>query len=633
MHEHKLILGTAGHIDHGKTSLVRALTGIDTDRLTEEKQRGITIDLGFARLPLDDDLEFGIVDVPGHEAFIRNMLAGATGIDLALLVVAADEGMMPQTREHLAILELLGVRSAVVAITKADLVEPDWLDLVLEEVREELLGTPFAGAPLVPVSSTTGAGLDDLRAALAAAGTKIGERSAGDLFRLPVDRIFTVRGTGTVVTGTIWSGTVRRDQMVRILPADFTARVRSLQIHGMDAEAALAGQRAALSLVGIDRDRLERGDVLVSDPAWRTTLMLTTRLRILAGSTWALESRQRVRFHLGTAEIMARAVLLDAEEIGPGEEGWVQLRLEEPIVARAGDRFVIRSYSPVTTIGGGVVVEPAPVKRKRLTQTDRTALDSRLEGAADEKITALAASGAGKGVSASWLPIATGLTPAEITTALDRLTPDTIVRVGGLVFDARELRDATDRLLKAVEDYHDANPLRPGMDREELRRALPPTTSAELGEFILARLLADGSIEARDNLIVRSGFRPKLNDAQHQLREHLMKMLTEGGLTPPSLAELPAHVRAEPDLRPILKLLELDGAIVPLTAEMYLARPVAETAMARARQELQRRGALTPADFKEVFPISRKYLIPLLEFLDRSGVTVRRGDTRILGAG
>src|SRR5690606_6716769 len=316
-----LVLGTAGHIDHGKTALVRALTGVDTDRLAEEKRRGITIDLGFANLRLPDGQELAVVDVPGHEAFIRNMLAGATGIDIVLLVIAADEGVMPQTREHLAIVDLLGVRCGVVAITKVDLVEREWLDLVMEDVRAALADTPFADAPLVPVSARTGEGLDALVAAIADAARATAERDHDDLFRLPIDRVFTIRGTGTVVTGTVWSGRLRVGAAVRVLPQDLHARVRGAQVHGRDAPCVSAGQRAALALAGVERDQLGRGDVIVADEAWAATTRLTALVRVLPASPWPLRTRQRVRFHLGTAEIMGRVRPLDAPEIPPGQTG------------------------------------------------------------------------------------------------------------------------------------------------------------------------------------------------------------------------------------------------------------------------------------------------------------------------
>ncbi|MYG81134.1 MAG: selenocysteine-specific translation elongation factor, partial [Gemmatimonadetes bacterium] len=386
-----LILGTAGHIDHGKTALVHALTGVDTDRLVEEKTRGITIELGFAPYAPTNDCAFGIVDVPGHEGFVRAMVAGATGMDLVLLVVAADEGVMPQTREHMAIVRLLDVGAIVVAITKADLVDDEWLELVREDVQDLLEGTPYRDAEVIPTSIRDPASLAALSVALVRCGSRARARTAEDLFRLPVDRVFAVEGTGTVVTGTLWSGRLARGEVVRLLPRGGDARVRALQVHGKQVTKAVAGQRTAVALTGatVRRGLVARGDVLVTDPGWRPSMMLTVELLALAGTGWKLEPGQRVRVHLGTVEIMARLALFDAGQVAPGSPTLAQLRLESAVVARSGDRFVVRSYSPVTTIAGGVVLEPAPPKRKRLTKGERAALtrvsrggDAALAGAA-----------------------------------------------------------------------------------------------------------------------------------------------------------------------------------------------------------------------------------------------------------
>lgn len=626
----RLILGTAGHIDHGKTALVRALTGIDTDRLPEEKRRGITIDLGFANLALAPDLELGIVDVPGHEAFVRNMLAGATGMDLALLVVAADEGVMPQTREHLAIVELLGVRAGVVAVTKSDLVETAWLELVMDELRRELAPTAFAQVPIIPVSARTGAGLENLREALARAVQRVDDRTADDLFRLPIDRVFTVRGTGTVTTGTVWSGRVERDQVVRVLPSGASARIRALQQHGREVVAVAAGQRAGIALAGIERQALRRGAVLVTGTAWQSSHMLTVRLRLLAHAAHSVRNRQRVRFHLGTAEVMGRVVTFGRTELGPGEECWAQLRLEAPVVARAGDCFVIRSYSPVTTIGGGRVVEPAPPKRPRLLPAEAEALSALLDRPVAEAIPARVRLAGWGGLPADRLPIETPHPPPAVGAALARLEATALLRVGGLLF-SHELADSARQILAAaVERHHAAQPLRPGIDREELRRALPPHAPAALAEWALESLLAEGRIEARGRNVARAGFTPELAAEQRQARDELVRIFEQAGLAPPTVAELPAALGQRPDFWPLLKLLEQEGRLVSLTPDLYFARPALENAIRALRRELTAGIGLTPQEFKRVLPVSRKFLIPLLEYLDSTGVTQRRGDERFL---
>jgi selenocysteine-specific elongation factor len=626
----RLILGTAGHIDHGKTTLVRALTGVDTDRLAEERRRGITIDLGFAHLQLADGLELGIVDVPGHEAFIRNMLAGATGIDLALLVIAADEGVMPQTREHLAILELLGVRGGVVALSKADLVEAEWLELVSAEVAEALQGTSFADAPLVPVSAATGEGLDTLRQQLATAATAIAVRNDDDLFRLPVDRVFPVHGTGTVITGTIWSGMIERDRILRLLPAGLSARVRAIQVHGKEASRAGAGQRAALGLVGIDRDRIQRGDILVEDAAWGSTMILTTQLRLLESAPAPLRTRRRIRFHLGTTEVMARIALLDRPELEPGALGWAQLRLEAPVVARGGDRFVIRSYSPVTTIGGGVIVEPLPAKRKRVGEGEVAHFQTLLSGTIDEGVVTLTRGAEWGGIPVGRLPIEGPFAPRDVAGAIERLEGSALVRVKTNLYPAAAVAAARERFLAAVDAYHTASPLYHGIDREELRRALPATATPALGEWVLGRLEAEGVLVARGSLVARTEFRPQLNTHQYQIRELLLQMLAAGGLAPPPLTALPAKIRDYPELRQLLRLLEGEDAVVALTPELYISRAHCDQAIRAAQHLLAGRGPLSAADFREAIPVSRKYLIPLLEHFDRTGITQRSGDTRRL---
>jgi selenocysteine-specific elongation factor len=625
----RLILGTAGHIDHGKTALVRALTGVDTDRLPEEKRRGITIDLGFASLRLGEDLQLGIVDVPGHEAFIRNMLAGATGIDLALLVVAADEGVMPQTREHMAIMELLGVRSAVVAVTKADLVEDDWLQLVLEDVRGQLAGTAFADAPLVPVSAVTRAGLDVLLARLAVAAEHTHERTADDLLRLPIDRVFTVRGTGTVVTGTIWSGRIARDETVTILPSGRTARVRGVQVHGADVAGAVAGQRAAVALAGVERERLARGNSVVREIGWSAASLLTARVRLLEDAAWEVRQNQRVRFHLGTLEVMARVRLLDARTLGPGDEGWIQIRLEAPVTARAGDRFVLRSYSPVTTIGGGQIHEPAAPRRGRLDPAAAGLLGA-LASASDAAVLARVRLAGWGGVAANRLAVETALPPAAVDAALARLDGQEVQRIETLIVDRALALAARDALVRRVEAYHAEQPLRPGIEREELRRAVPPDAAAVVVTRALERLLADGELVAQGPHVARRGFRPTLTAQQGALRDRLLAAFEDAELTPPSLTELPAEFRDHPDLRALLRLLEADGKLVQLTPDSYISALSIHAAVAVVRERLAGGAALAPTDFKAIFPVSRKYLIPLLEWFDRSGVTLRRGDMRYL---
>ncbi len=606
------IVGTAGHIDHGKTALIGALTGEQTDRLPEEQERGISIDLGFSHLDTRHGT-LGVIDVPGHEDFIRNMLAGATGIDMLLLVVAADEGVMPQTREHAAIAELLGVHRAVVALTKVDLVGDEWLGLVHDDLADFLADTPFAGAPVIPTSTVDGTGIDAVTEAIE--DTFTGTRGhTDDLFRLPVDRTFTVKGTGTVVTGTVWSGTLEVDATVRLLPGGEEVRVRGLQVHGGDVERVEAGQRAAVALAGMDRGAVERGTTVVAEPGWSETERITGSLRVLSGR-WSVEPWQRVRVHLGTAEVMARTALLGADRLDPGRQGLVQLRLEAPMVARAGDRFVIRSYSPVTTIGGGVVLEPLPPKRTRIDgrETFFTALED-----PEARIPALLEAAAERGVGRDRLPILSGLTPGRADEALDGL--DTVA-VGGRVFDGAAAAAIRDRILDAVDAHHRDTPLQPGIDPEALRRAAGEGAAPALVEHVLERLLGE-ELVMRRGAVGRPGHEPRLTPDQERLRDRLLEALAAAGLAAPRLDELREAEGGEgPELDDLVALLEARGALVRVEHDLFLDARAVEQAVDRIRTQLEGREGLSPGDFREVLGVSRRHLIPLLEYFDRVGVT------------
>jgi len=621
----RLILGTAGHIDHGKTALVRALTGVDTDRLPEEKQRGITIDLGFASLRLEDGTEIGIVDVPGHEAFIRNMLAGATGIDLALLVVAADEGVMPQTREHHAILELLGVRSVIVALTKADLVDEDWRELVAEDVRQLLRNGPFDGAAIVTVSVKSGAGLSDLVDAIARAAISVAERNQDDLFRLPIDRVFTVRGTGTVVTGTVWSGRIGRDQIVRVLPSGDELRVRAIQSHGQDRPAAPAGARAAIALAGTSRADITRGDVLVQGAGWQSSTVLAATLRLLTDSP-PLRAGQRVRFHLGTSEIMGRVTPFDRRELAPGSEAWVSIRLESPVVARARDPFVLRSYSPMTTIAGGRIAEPFTARRRRDHADAATRLATVLHGRAGPAVLAALELAGWTGVRIDALPVATGLPPTDVASAL---ASDAHIRAADFAFADNLARQAADTLLAALADHHQTAPLSPGLPREQLKQQLHDAEPA-FAEWVLQHLTDEGRVHADAAGIRLAGFTPTLQPDQLAAANAILAAIEAAGLQAPAPDELPEALARRKDLLDLVHHLARAGRLVPLPQNRYLTPAALDAASRRAREALGQRADLTPADFRDLFGISRKFLIPLLEHFDRTQVTLRSGELRRL---
>ena len=624
-----LILGTAGHIDHGKTSLVHALTGVDTDRLKEEKERGITIELGFAELSVDEH-HFGVVDVPGHEAFVRAMVAGAAGMDVVLLVVAADEGIMPQTREHLSIVELLGVPELVVALTKCDLVDPEWLELVESEVMETLEGGPYEDAVQVPTSATTGAGMDQLRSALASAAERATGRGGDDLVRLPLDRVFTIQGTGTVVTGTLWTGTLKKGDKVRILPDDLDARVRGLQVHGQEVDTASAGDRTAVALTGdgADRDIVTRGATLITERRWTPTWMLTARVRLLPGTAWSLEHNQRIRVHVGTAEVMARCALLEPETIGPGHSGWVQLRLEEPVVARGGDRLVLRAYSPVTTIGGGHVAEPNPPKRNRLDEETRQALQALVDGDTAKRLQSALDLASWAGMDPGDLTLAAGVSTEDVKALEVNASGGENLR-GGDTWYAAEIRQLAEaRVLDAVKAEHARDPLRPAIPMAAARAALPEWAGRTLPDAVIDALIGSGALERVDGGVRSAGHAVDPTPEQQAAADELRVLFKSTELAAPLVEEIPEPIGARPDLWSILKYLEGSGELICVADNYYVDQQVLSQAVARVREDLGGRVDLGPADFREALPVTRKHLIPLLNHFDAEGVTVRRGDTR-----
>ena len=622
-----LILGTAGHIDHGKTALVRALTGIDTDRLAEEKERGITIDLGFAELH-DEEIRLGVVDVPGHEGFVRNMLAGATGMDVVVLVVAADEGVMPQTREHHAILRLLGVRALVVALTKADLVDPEWLELAREDVRELLATGPFADAPIVHTSATSGEGVETLGRTLFETARRIEGQDRDDLTVLPVDRVFTIRGTGTVVTGTLWSGRLTTGDRVHLVPGDVRARVRGLQVHGDEVEAVDAGHRTAVALTGdgVDTGALARGQTLVTLADWEPSRMLTAWIEVLE-TEWSLEPGQRVRVHVGTAEVMARCVLLGSSRLDPGEAGWVQLRLETPVLARAGHRVVLRSYSPVLTFAGGSIVEVFPPKRRARAAVPEAALEAVRSGGDDALHAALELAG-DAGILESLLPVVTGRPPAQVS-ALRASS----LEAGGVVADGRlvgrgPVSAHREAILGEVRRIQTREPYRSGAPVESLRALAPVGAPRGFTDAVLERAVVEGELRVGDGAVAEPDFEPRFSPAQEALREELARRYAAAGLAPPTLDELPEAARSDPAFLALVRRLEEDGRLVQLEPGLLVDAEALEAGIARTVDALGGATGLGPADFREVLPVTRRHLLPILRYLDRTGVTRNTGDVR-----
>ena len=620
-----LILGTAGHVDHGKTALIRVLTGVDTDRLQEEKERGITIELGFAELPIDSQLRFGVVDVPGHEAFVRAMVAGAAGMDVVLLVIAADEGVMPQTREHLAIVELLGVPELIVAITKVDMVDKEWLELVDAEIQELLEGTRYKSAIRLPTSAAEETGLGPLMDALKEAARRVHSRDGGDLVRLPLDRVFTIQGTGTVVTGTLWTGTLRDGDRVRILPLELQAKVRGLQVHDRPVEEAVAGDRTAVAITGegADRAQVVRGTILVKDEGWSPSWMITALIELLNDQDWSICKNQRVHVHHGTSEVLARCSLLEVDQLSPGESGWVQLRLEKPLAVRGRDRFILRAYSPVTTIGGGVVVEPMAPKRNKIDQSTRKALFAVLRGDPLSAISGHLDLRGWKGADAGALPVQTGFLPAVIESALAEIGQASLVRTSRQLF-ANSVREQAERLIKAaVQNSHTNNPLQTSVPLASVRAALPKLAPSDLADAVLAGLLEEGVLESANGGVRDPAHRPKLSLEQEEISARLEELFSSGGLAAPSVEELPPDLRERQDIWSLIQRLEGVGAIRQIAHGIYVKTEDLKSAEKRIMEMFSGQNNLGPADFKGALPVTRKRLIPLLNYFDGKGTTVR----------
>ena len=633
-----IIVGTAGHIDHGKSALVRALTGVDPDRLPEEKRRGITIDLGFADLELED-LRIGFVDVPGHERFIKNMLAGAHGIDLLALVIAADESVMPQTREHFDICRLLGVSNGLVVITKKDLVDEEMLALVEDEARELVNGSFLENAPVVAVSSRTGAGLDDLKSRLTEMGRRVPPRSQDFTMRLPIDRAFSMKGFGTVVTGTLISGKVTEGEELELLPSRTGVRVRGLQVHNKSVHEAHAGQRTAVNLAGIDTAQIERGMVLAPVGRLRPTQIVDVWIDVLPGASRAVRSRSRVRFHVGAVEVLGRVRILEGSQIAPGSGGLAQLRLEAPVVAVHGDRFILRSYSPAETIAGGMIVDPFATKhRGREMAHTLDLLHSLMREERAAKFEAFVQTAGDKGLRLNDVAASTGWANEILATvATEVQKTGSVIEVGGLFITRSSLDRLSDVVVAELERYHKREPLARGMLRETLREKLFTHSAPELFNGVIARLEAQGKVVPEKDIVRSSKHSVGLSAQEAELSKRIEQVYLAAGVEAPTVddamtkANVSSPQRAQ--ARKILQLLIDDRTLVRIQGEMFMHANVVQDLKAKlgtyATQHEPDRLIDVPT-FKDLAGVSRKYAIPLLEFFDREQVTRRAGDKRLI---
>jgi selenocysteine-specific elongation factor len=652
-----IIIGTAGHIDHGKTALVKALTGIDADRLEEEKRRGITIDLGFAHMELAaanlEKLRLGFVDVPGHERFVRNMLAGVGGIDLVLLVIAADEGVMPQTREHFEILQLLGAQHGITVLTKSDAVDAETLEVVRLEVGEFLRGTFLqTPAPIIAVSSLTGTGLEDLRRAIVAVAASVRARDTRAIARLPIDRVFTIKGFGTVVTGTLLAGTIHREDELEVLPARRRVRVRGVQVHGHAADAAMAGQRTALNLSGASMEELARGMTLAPPSTFEPTQRVEVSLRLLPSAPRALKNRARVHFHSGTMETVAGVVLYERKEsepnlakdvrvgywalqghsesrehggLSPGQETFARLKLAEPALLVPGDRFIIRQFSPVVTIGGGVVLDAAASSRKSQAPDFLGILNG---GNREEILMARLARRAERGVSMPQLVSETGWTKEMIEGHLaGPLKSGKIVRAGALFLHAPVVEKLRMRMESVMAEFHKKNPLVGGVGREELRAKVQAT--AEVFEGIAGLLIREKKMEVTGDLVRLPGHGVVMKDEETESKKKIEDAFAAAGLQVPALQEVLAGLKVDrARAQKIVTLLLRERTLVKVSDDLIFHRSALDGLHRKVAAYKAKAARIDVAAFKELTGITRKYAIPLLEYLDRERVTRRVGDAR-----
>ena len=632
------IIGTAGHIDHGKTALIKALTGHDTDRLKEEKERGISIDLGFAYFTLPDGTRAGIVDVPGHERFIRNMLAGAHGIDLVLFAVAADDGVMPQSEEHLDILHLLGTRRGIFLITKADLVDAARIAEMRDEIELLADGTTLEGAPVLPVSSITGLGMDELRAAMIHQLDGFEGRRTTGIFRLPLDRAFVIKGHGTVVTGTAMGATVAVGQKLRVLPAGAEVRVRSIQVHNESVERAGLCQRVALNLTGAEKIELKRGDVLADDRLEITTERFDATLEIRPSAKRALKNNERVRIFIGTAETLGRVIILDSPgTIAPKSRGLVQLVLDEPAVALSGDRFIVRDQTNVRTLGGGVVLNPLGRRVRKPLEVYRKNLEALGAGAGPSSLEALLN-----------LQEALALTPSRIAQLLNLPIAEVDADLEDIRFvklsmgdeegctTANKWAELKAFALAALTKHHAAEPLSPGLEMEALRSRLPYEIGARNYRTLADRLARETDIVREESTLRLKSHRVKLGESDGKLVARIEDELRKTGFQPPELKQLAEALKLPPaeigKLRSVLSALEREGKVVKIATDLYFARASVDGARAHLTDHLQKHPEITAAEYRDLLGASRKFAIALLDYFDHSGVTTRVGDARKLRA-
>ena len=631
-----IIIGTAGHVDHGKTRLIKALSGIDTDRLEEEKKRGITIELGFAHIPNDAGYNIGVIDVPGHEKFIKNMLAGIGGIDFVLFVVAADEGIMPQTREHFEILQALGIDDGIIAITKTDMVDEEWLELVQEDIRDYVEGSFLEGKPMIPVSAKSGENIDFLKEEIIRKCDRESKRiEAPEMFRLPVDRVFTKSGFGTVVTGTLMDGTCSLNDEVHVFPEETPAKIRGIQTYGNDVEQAVAGQRTAINLSGVRKEDIRRGDVIAAKGAVSVTGMLDVKLKIFDSSERMVLNNSRVHLYCGSKEVLTKVILMDRDALSAGEEAYVQFRLEEPIAVRRGDRFIIRFYSPIITIGGGQILDAVPEKHKR--NRENVLEGFRMLESGNISDIFVLKTGGHKFYSKELLLQELGMLPETGNREIERCIEEgkLVELEDGTILAASKFQMMTDRLIQLLQEYHESNPLAEGMPKQELQSRLRDTWHIQEDKIILGavhRLMNLGTLMDCGKTVSMQGFEAVLTPEQEKLKERIAGIYKDAGIEIPKNDEIYALDSDKRVINAIFDRLYKEGVLVKVDPSYNISQEGWSRVVAAARTA-GAEGSFVLADFRDTLNTSRKYASVYLAALDRAGITVFDGERRRLPEG
>ena len=626
-----IIIGTAGHVDHGKTALIRALTGIETDRIKEEKKRGITIELGFAYLDLPNGEKAGIIDVPGHEKFVKNMLAGAGGIDLALLVVAADEGFMPQTREHLGILSLLNIPEGLIVVTKKDMVDEDWLEVVCEDIRAEVAGTFLEEAPILAVSSYTGEGIEELKQAIFALIDSSNQiKNPNTPFRIPVDRVFSIEGFGTVITGTLIEGQMNVGDPVTIYPKGIETKIRNLQVHSHDVQTAYAGQRVAVNLAGLKKTDLEKGDVVAQKDSMHVAMMLDAKMTVLKNCDRDIFNGSRLHLYHGARDILCKCVLLDREVASAGDEVYVQLRLEEEIAAKTGDRFILRFYSPVETIGGGVILDSNPMKHKRNDEAVLKTLALKDKGSEKEKVEEALKEYSSRYETTDYLKIHTNIDSEMFDSIVHILLEEgAIYPINNNTYIHKSFLQAMEqRAEKMLSKYHAENPLRSGMKRDEFRGKLFTNQDISVADKVTEYMVADGVLNLPQGSVALASFAVQFSADQEKLMGKLEKVFIDGGYAVPSLDDVSKEFAKEKSFKQVLESLITDGKLIKLTDQIVYHADVYNTALKLAMDFAAEHGQISLGEVRDLLGSSRKYTLALLEYWDRKNITKKIGDAR-----